>query len=244
MAKQPPLPLFLSVKALNWRMNDRNSADADQEFQIVRKKALDRDQFTCRFCDFRAPKYQEVHHFNDDHADNRLENLITTCTYCHMCQHIGLAGSNREAILIYRPEISQAQIHHLVRTAQVAERIFDMMKAEEQPRRSSANFRKAGEASEAATALMASLKASAEGARQILGTSEPSDLANALLLVPEEAYAKRRETLAGIRLLPLGVRMQGSENQMAQMVDVWRGPGGPYGNIEPSTWGNLLRQYL
>ena len=245
MSSKQLLPLFLSVKTLNWRMNDRNSMEADLEFQRQRKKALDRDNHTCRFCGFRNNKWQEVHHFNDDHADNRLENLITTCTYCHMCQHIGLAGANREAILIYRPEITQAQLHHLVRTAQVAERHYESLKAEDTTgtAKRSPNLKIAGEAAEMAKALMAALKASAEGARQHILTSDPHDLANALMLLPDEAYAKRRESLAGIRLLPLGVRNQGSENIMPAMVDSWRTGGSVYSNLAPNTWKTLISQF-
>ena len=241
MAK-PLLPLFLSVKTENWRMNDKNSMESDQEFQRVRKKALDRDNYSCRFCGFRAVKWQEVHHFNDDHADNRLENLVTTCSYCHMCQHIGLAGANREAILIYRPEISQADLHNLVRSAQVAERAYEQMKSDDQNRRGS-NFKIAGEAAEVAKSFLATLRASADGARARILTTDPLDLANVMMLIPDEAYDKRRETLAGIRLLPLGVRNQGSENIMTQMIDSWRGPSGSYKNLEPNMWRALLKQY-
>jgi intracellular multiplication protein IcmJ len=236
------LPLVLSVKTLNWRMNDRNSQEADQEFQRVKKKALERDNHTCRFCGFRAMKWQEVHHFNDDHADNSLENLVTACIYCHMVQHIGLAGASREAILIYRPEITQAQLHNLVRTAQVAERAFEQMKAEEAVRKNP-NLKVTGEAAEMGKSLMASLKASADGARQHVLTSDPADLANALMLIPDEAYARRKEALAGIRLLPLGVRNSGSENQMTAIVDSWRAVGGPYATLTPNTWRALLKQF-
>lgn len=242
MAK-PLLPLFLSVKTENWRMNDKHSGEADQEFQRVRKKALDRDNYSCRFCGFRSVKWQEVHHFNDDHADNRLDNLITTCPYCHMCQHIGLAGSSREAILIYRPEITQAQLHNLVRTAQVAERAYEMMNADSQARRNSTNFKLVKEASDAAKSFMATMKASADGARSLILTNDPLDLANVMMLLPDETYDKRKDILAGIRLLPLGVRNHGSENIMTQMVDAWRGPSGPYKNLEPNTWRALLKQY-
>lgn len=246
MSTKGQLPLFLSVKTLNWRMNDRNSLEADSEFVRNRKKALERDNHTCRFCGFRNMKWQEVHHFNDDHHDNRLDNLITTCPYCHMCQHIGLAGANKEAILIYRPEITQAQLHHLVRTAQVAERHYDSLKNETDangaPKRSP-NLKIAAEAAEMAKALMSALKASAEGARQHLLTSDPVDLANAMLLMPDEAYAKRREFLSGIRLLPLGVRNQNSENIMTSMVDSWRTGGAPYSNLQPNTWKTLISSF-
>lgn len=241
MSKQL-LPLFLSVKAINWRMHDESSMDADLEFQSVRKKALARDDHTCRFCGFRAVKWQEVHHFNDDHADNRLENLVTACTYCHMCQHIGLAGAKNEAILIYRPELTQVQINNMVRTAQVVERMHDQMKAEESGmRRAHHNLGFVTRALEGIRSTMASLKASAEGARLHYLTSDPTDLANSLLMLPDEVYAKRRERLAGLRLLPLGVRMHGSENKMPEMVDAWR--SGSYRHLEPNTWASLARNF-
>jgi intracellular multiplication protein IcmJ len=239
------LPLFLSVKATNWRMNDKGAQEADLEFQRSRKKALERDNHTCRFCGFRNNKWQEVHHFNDDHHDNRLENLVTACSFCHMCQHIGLAGAHREAILIYRPELTQAQIHHLVRTALVADAIHEGMKAEVdqagQPKRGP-NLKLTAEAAEMGKNLLASLKSSADGARQHILTSDPVDLANAMLLMPDEAYARRKDFLAGIRLLPLGVRSRGNDNIMTQMVDSWRA-GGTYTNLMPNTWKTLITQF-
>jgi intracellular multiplication protein IcmJ len=226
-------------------MNDKGAQEADMEFQRVRKKALERDNHTCRFCGFKNNKWQEVHHFNDDHNDNRLENLITTCPFCHMCQHIGLAGAHREAILIYRPEITQVQIHHLVRTALVADAHHEALKAEDQTgtTKRSPNLKLAGEAAEMGKALLAALKSSADGARQHLLTSDPVDLANAMMLMPDEAYARRREFLAGIRLLPLGVRNRGSENIMTSMVDSWRAGGAPYTNLQPNTWKTLISQF-
>ena len=239
------LPLFLSVKALNWRMNDKNSLDADMEFRGVRKKALERDNHTCRFCGFKNNKWQEVHHLNDDHHDNRHENLITACPFCHMCQHIGLAGAHREAILIYRPEITQVQLHHLVRTALVADAHYESLKAEDQTgtQKRSPNLKLAAEAAEMGKSLMAALKSSADGARQLLDTSDPVDLANAMMLLPDEAYARRRESLAGIRLLPLGVRNKGSENIMTSMIDSWRTGGAAYSNLQPNTWKTLISQF-
>ena len=48
------LPIVLSVKARNWRQNDDTSESADTAFKNIRKKALERDDNTCRFCSFRA----------------------------------------------------------------------------------------------------------------------------------------------------------------------------------------------
>lgn len=242
MSVKPLLPLRLSVKVKNWRMNDSDFADADAEFARVRKKALDRDDYTCRFCGFQAKAWQEVHHYNDDHADNRLENLVTTCAYCHMCQHIGLAGSNKEATLIYLPHISQADLHHIVRTAQVAEAYADEVKADAKARPDAQ--RQAREAADVGRAAMAALKARQEQAKAKLLTCDPAEIANVLKILPDDAYARRDDFLAGIRLLPLGKRSKGHTDIMRQHVDVWMKPQGPYSKLRPNSWVGTLRAVL
>ena len=81
----------LSVKRKQWRMeqseHDRNEADA--VFQEVRKKVLDRDGRRCWFCGFTSTAHQEVHHLDDDHTNNRLDNLVTICNIDHLCFHLG-----------------------------------------------------------------------------------------------------------------------------------------------------------
>lgn len=237
-----PLPLVLSVKCENWRMYDKDSGEADAEFQRVRKKALERDNHTCRFCGFRHLKYQEVHHLNDDHADNRTENLVTACPFCHMVQHIGLAGRNEEAVLIWLPEIGQDRLHHIVRTALVAQRAAEVSKSD--PRAQAAIVRTFREASDAAKAALAALRARQAEAEARLGTSDPLEIGNAMLLLPDQAYAKRGETLAGFRLLPLGRRQQDREDVMQKQIDSWTEAGGPYATLKPNSWIGLMRSVL
>lgn len=236
------LDLFLSVKTTNWRMNDAESAEADAEFARVRKSALERDKYSCRFCGFKANKWQEVHHFNDDHADNRLENLITACTFCHMCQHIGLAGRNKEAVLIWLPEISQADLHHLIRTGLVATRSAEQIK--NTARASPAIIKAYREASDTAKSMTASFLDRQVEVEKLYGTSDPLEIANSMMLLPDEIYAKRRDFLAGIRLLPLGRRYQGTEDVMAKQIDSWSEAGGPYSMLKPNSWLGLMKSVL
>ncbi len=236
------LPLHLSVKAKNWRMNDSTSSSSDAEFAIVRTKALERDRYTCSGCGFKTPKWQEVHHLNDDHSDNRLSNLTTACTYCHMCQHIGLAGRNEEAVLVWIPELSQAEINHLVRSSQVARRWAETATSTRQVRPDS--IRTANSAAEGANALLAALRSRENDAEKKLMTSSLQDLANIMLALEDDIYDRRMDFLRGFKMLPLGKREQDGKNTMQLMVDSWMQPGGPYSNIKPVSWFGMFKSSL
>ena len=242
MSLKPLRPLRLSVKCTNWRMNDADSADADAEFKGVRKKALERDKHSCQYCGFRSLHWQEVHHMNDDHADNRLDNLVTICPFCHNCQHIGLAGSQKEAVLIYLPQIAQSDLHHIVRTALIAERALEVIRADQ--RSAPPMIRQHREAADVAKSVMAALRSRTEGAERRILTSDPAEIANAMKLLPDDAYARRDETLAGIRLLPLGKRSKGHDDIMVKHLDSWMATGGPYNLLKPNAWLGVLKAVL
>jgi hypothetical protein len=78
----------------------------------------------------------------------------------------------------------------------------------------------------------------------MIGSSDPLEIGNAMLLLPDAAYAKRSEQLAGIRLLPLGKRMKEREDVMTKQIDNWIETGGPYSNLKPQSWPMLLRSVL
>jgi intracellular multiplication protein IcmJ len=242
-------PIVLSVKAKNWRMADDSAAEADAEFAAVRRKALERDDWTCQFCGFRSLKWQEVHHVNDDHADNRRDNLVTACIFCHLCQHVGFAGLRREAVLVWLPEIPQARLNHLVRTVLVAWRSADAAGAAGADRpgppmpgaRMKEEQQKLFRAmAQGAQALHAGLMARQDEAARRYGTSDLSEFGKLLQLMPDDVYARRADWCAGLRLLPVGSRKRGSEEAMPQIVDSWREPGGPYAGLKPSAWLGLV----
>jgi intracellular multiplication protein IcmJ len=233
---KPTLNLAMSVKTKNWRMDDNNSESADAEFQQVRIKILQRDNYICAGCGFRSTRYQEVHHRDDDHANNDPKNLITACSFCHMCQHIGLAGYNKEAVVIWLPEISQADLHHIVRNALVARRSFEAIKKDMMAQ--TGKVKAARFLDEAASSLMHSLMDRMEEAENRL-SSDPSVIADALMMLDDLIYDKRADFLSGLRLLPLGVRKNGAQNEMDKIVDGWLETGGPYNGIQPTSWKTI-----
>jgi intracellular multiplication protein IcmJ len=235
------LPLVLSVKAANWRMDDRDSESADAEFKHQRLKALERDDRTCRFCGFRAPKYQEIHHFNDDHHDNRVENLITACPFCHAVQHIGLAGKSKKAVLAWIPEIPQDRLHHVMRSIYL---VCHWAQGVEKDRRLRVEVvRAAAEQAQAAKSLESKLLARTAEAEKRFVTSDALELGDILHQMANNSpalYERRADFLQGLRLLPLSKWMEGGKDKMPDMIDSWQGTGGPYANLNPRAWMSVL----
>lgn len=232
--------ILLSVKANKWRMDDLDVKEADEEFKEARLAALKRDEYTCRFCGFRAMKYQEVHHLNDDHSDNRVENLITACSFCHMCAHIGLAGKNQEAKLIWLPEIEQAELNNLMRVLYYS--LHWVKKTTAITTRQHTTL--ISSIRDTTNSLQASFSNREEACIRILGTSDPLELGNAMQYMPDEIYAQRGETLKGIRLLPAGKKISNGKDVLPDMFDAWEKSGGPFSACAPSLWASLKRNYI
>ncbi|MGU3404469.1 HNH endonuclease [Methylobacterium fujisawaense] len=244
MSSKQLLPIVLSCKTQGWRMHDPDSHEADHVFQTGRQRVLDVQKYTCQYCGFQSQKWQEIHHRNDDHHDNRPENLAVACMYCHMCFHIGLAGHKNEGVLIFLPEMEQADLNCLVRACQVARRAADLGASDAaRPRPDQDAVR---EYRDAATAILKRLDDRRAKAEELLGgVRNPSDLANIMMLMPDDLYAQRHERLHGIRLLPTGVRKGNSgEDRMVEIVDFWLSTGGPFGARQPRTWMGTLKLYL
>ena len=232
---QDLLPLTLSVKSSNLRLD--NGSDAED--LKIRKAVLARDDKRCRFCGFRSSKWQEIHHLDADHANWAGSNLVTACTFCHMAHHLALVGRNGEAVLAWIPELTQSEVFHFVRTALVATRF-----AQDSGNHPGAAVRVeiARMAATSIGILAEMLATRVDEAEKAIGTSDPQCLGQALFNAPPALYSRRGGYLSGIRLVPLGKRMQSGINVMDDMVASWMDPGEEYSRLGPATWAAVAER--
>lgn len=215
--------LILSVKRSVFRKDDSIDAQetADEGFKKMRPMALDRDNNTCVFCKFSSPKWQEVHHLDDDHTNNDLKNLKTVCPLCHQVHHLGFAGLRKSGIVVYMPEISQVNLNNLVRSIWIA------IVCKEDPW------------AEVASEIYDGLKSRANDTDKILKKyfsnfetkpSDPLTVANALSALDDESYEKRGNLVRDLRLLPL-------PHPFMSQIEFWKGHIST--KIPPKTWKTI-----
>lgn len=92
MTNEVKLFLGVSPPGLS-RLDNTQLEKSESEFQRIRPKILERDNWTCQFCGYYSARhlFQEVHHKDCDHRNNRKSNLITACHFCHMTHHLWYA---------------------------------------------------------------------------------------------------------------------------------------------------------
>ena len=121
--------LKLGIKRKTHRRDDAQSAQADVEFAAVRHRALERSGYRCVDCGYKSlPSTQkntgsslQVHHVNDNHADNREENLQAKSELCHAYHHVGCdaastgghGGWASRMRVAYAPDLSAADLNLL-----------------------------------------------------------------------------------------------------------------------------------
>lgn len=208
----------LSVKRGQFRSDDPTSEEADKQFKSIRPKVLKRDNHTCQYCGFRAEKYQEVHHKDDDHTNNDEDNLITTCSLCHACFHVGFSGQKERGIVIYLDPalgLTQAELNQLVRVLWIGE-----LSEDQSIKMLSIN-------------MLARLYKQKVPADRKLGTCDPLVLGDFLLHLEEEDYLKRDSLLGDYFLLPL-------KEGFGPQLKYWM--SGPFKGTPSATWHEIASQ--
>lgn len=84
------------------------------EWRALRQKVMDRDDYRCVYCSFRARGYQIAHHIDGDPTHSVLENLVCICQACNSIVHCGRAGGLGE-IELWQSPMTQAAIVQMCR---------------------------------------------------------------------------------------------------------------------------------
>ena len=171
---------------------------------------------TCRFCGLDAAGWQEAFHLDGDHGDASPGNVVPACPLCHLCQHLDRPTLREEAALIWLPELGQAAIVALARSAHL------VLRAHGEPPHMDRGRPVRREATLAsAWASLHALRGRAAAAKDRLGTASPLDLAAALLGVDRTAPSRRPPLVHGLRLLPLGRLYQEGHDVYPQVLHDW-----------------------
>ena len=195
-----------------------------RDWPSLREQVLKRDKFACTYCGFTAKKFQRVHFKNGEPAPLNAKTLTTACIFCEQCFELEGIGKAHAGVLIWLPELSQADLHHLCRALHVAK--FQ-------------NHAISGTAQR----VLDQLLARRNEARKRLGTDDPVVLAAAMIEQMDDAtYAARAAKLDGIRLLPLPKRLghtpEGEKDIYPQILDFWLSADGPFVSGTPE---NMLK---
>jgi intracellular multiplication protein IcmJ len=187
------------------------------------EKTLKRDKYTCRFCGFHSEQFQRIVYCKEAGDPP----FATACGFCELCLTLDRTGLANAGILVWLPEIGQAELHHIMRAIYIAKA-------------------GTGEIVAAGARALDALMARRSDAKKRLGTDDPLLLATVMHeSLTDEEYENTSRKIDGIRLLPLDKHLvrtpKGNINQFPQMIKYWQSPPGPYGKIPLQEWTNLFK---
>lgn len=196
----------------------------------LKQKIFARDGDTCQCCGFKSKKYQDVLFLNGEPTDTTDANLKTTCIFCHQCFNLDKISTMRSGVLLWLPEVSQADLHHISRAIYVA-RISQ------------------GPMADAARKALDNLMQRREEVRRRIGTDDPYILSTVLKdYLTDAHYRNRDKKIDGVRLFPLDRRIIKEAdlefNQFPQILAYWRSKDGPFGGKTPQKWFDIYHQLL
>lgn len=107
--------LHLSYE-LAWRTDADDAFMQSPAWRQIRHNILQKDNYTCQYCAYRADKGMHVNHIDGNPKNNDPSNLEVICPQCHMIMHSGLWCVVRKVIKIYKKsKYSQNEIVAITR---------------------------------------------------------------------------------------------------------------------------------
>lgn len=222
-------PITLGVKRTNWSAKDGNAAHV-ADHQQASETVFQRDDHTCQCCGFKAKQWQKILHLNGNTNDFSDKNVLTTCIFCHQCFDLESVAEMESGMLIWLPEMSQADLNNLMRAVYVS-------------RRAQGNINKL------ALKIIDMLYARGEEARRRLGSDSPEALALVMRdFLTTGEYRKAQKAIDGIRLLPLAKRTvpnpnpneEGTTNEFALILGYWIMH--VFKEAPPQNWTSMFQQ--
>jgi len=96
-------PLVLSfAPPEKWRNPHQTKELRGGEWQVLRKRILKRDDYTCVYCGYKSEKYQIVDHIDGDPENNKDDNLQVICQMCNLIKHSGQGCEIKGIVDLYR----------------------------------------------------------------------------------------------------------------------------------------------
>jgi len=92
--------LVLSYE-LSWRTDEDKKFMQSVEWKQIRKKILERDDYTCQYCSVERKTFMQVNHIDGNPKDNSEENLEVICSACHKITHSGLWAEVFQILDVY-----------------------------------------------------------------------------------------------------------------------------------------------
>ncbi len=111
-SKRPP-ELKLTASPSAWRLY--SARHADPRFEAYEERVFERDNYTCQFCKFQARTDQHIINIDGNYANNKIDNLLTSCCFCAQCffiESVGVGGYGG-GTLVFLPELSQQELNAL-----------------------------------------------------------------------------------------------------------------------------------
>lgn len=220
--------LLLSASRKSWKMSSAHGTEYDKNYKKKYKAIWDsvfaRDKNKCYYCDFVSNKHQEIHHLNDDHEDNSLDNLVTVCPLCHQSYHLDTASTTNGGKIIWLPEFSQQELNYLCRAIFLAIEEADEAEAEGREVEGFAKIARMLETSLAERTLIVDQ-------HFYMTASDPAIFANALINMDDEKYDRRGQYIKSFKLLHLRTRFP-------VQTKYWK--RNTFKNVPVSTWSNII----
>ena len=73
-----------------------------KKWKQIRMKILERDDYACQYCGFKAEKWQIVHHIDGNPNNNSPNNLMVVCQMCNLIEHAGMGCIIQGIVDLYK----------------------------------------------------------------------------------------------------------------------------------------------